>query len=143
VNADASDNVGVTRVEFYLDGVLQSTDTTAPYSWSWNTATSANGSHSLSTKAFDAAGNVGSSVTVSVTVSNAGDTLPPTAPAGLSASPAKRKINLSWAASSDNVGVTGYQVWRAASAAGPFSQIATVTVTSFTNTGLQSGSTWY
>ena len=70
VTASASDNVAVTKVEFYLDGVLQSTDTTAPYSWSWNTTTAANGSHALSTKAYDAAGNVGTSATVSVTVSN-------------------------------------------------------------------------
>jgi hypothetical protein len=70
VSANASDNVGVTKVEFYLDGALQSTDTTSPYSWSWNTATAANGSHSLQSKAYDAAGNVGSSTSVSVTVSN-------------------------------------------------------------------------
>ncbi|HEY2324300.1 MAG TPA: Ig-like domain-containing protein, partial [Thermoanaerobaculia bacterium] len=70
VSANASDNVGVTKGEFYLDGALQSTDTTSPYSWSWNTATAANGSHSLVTKAYDAAGNIGTSSTVTVTVSN-------------------------------------------------------------------------
>jgi beta-lactamase superfamily II metal-dependent hydrolase len=70
VTASASDNVGVTKVEFYLDGALQSTDTTSPYSWSWNTTTAANGSHSLTSKAYDAALNVGTSATVSVTVSN-------------------------------------------------------------------------
>jgi beta-lactamase superfamily II metal-dependent hydrolase len=71
VNANASDNVGVTKVEFYLDGALQSTDTTSPYSWSWNTTTATNGSHSLTTKAYDAANNVGTSAAVGVTVSNA------------------------------------------------------------------------
>lgn len=71
VTASASDNVGVTKVEFYLDGALQSTDTTSPYSWSWNTTTATNASHSLSTKAYDAAGNVGTSATVTVTVNNA------------------------------------------------------------------------
>jgi beta-lactamase superfamily II metal-dependent hydrolase len=70
VNASASDNVGVTKVEFYLDGVLKSTDTTSPYSWSWDTTTATNGSHSLTTKAYDAALNVGTSTAVSVTVSN-------------------------------------------------------------------------
>jgi beta-lactamase superfamily II metal-dependent hydrolase len=70
VNASASDNVGVTKVEFYLDNVLQSTDTTSPYSWSWNTTTATNGSHSLTSKAYDAALNVGVSTAVSVTVSN-------------------------------------------------------------------------
>jgi len=71
VTASASDNVGVTKVEFYLDGALQSTDTTSPYAWSWNTTTATNASHSLSTKAYDAAGNVGTSATVTVTVNNA------------------------------------------------------------------------
>ena len=70
VTASASDNVGVTKVEFYLDGALQSTDTTSPYSWSWNTTTATNGSHSLTSKAYDAALNVGTSTAVNVTVSN-------------------------------------------------------------------------
>jgi fibronectin type 3 domain-containing protein len=144
VTASASDNVGVTKVEFYLDGALQSTDLSSPYSWSWNTTTAANGSQALTSKAYDAANNVGTSTAVNVTVSNGGsDTTPPTAPSSLTASPAKRKISLSWGASSDNVGVTGYQIWRSSSAAGPFSQIATTTSTTYTNSGLTSGSTWY
>ena len=70
VTASATDNVGVTKVEFYLDGALKSTDTTSPYSWSWDTTTATNGSHSLTSKAYDAALNVGTSTTVNVTVSN-------------------------------------------------------------------------
>jgi len=70
VSASATDNVGVTKVEFYLDGVLKSTDTTSPYSWNWDTTTATNGSHSLTSKAYDAALNVGTSTTVTVTVSN-------------------------------------------------------------------------
>jgi len=70
VTASASDNVGVTKVEFYLDGVLKSTDTTSPYSWSWDTTTATNGSHTLTSKAYDAALNVGTSAAVGVTVSN-------------------------------------------------------------------------
>lgn len=70
VTASASDNVGVTSVEFYLDNVLQSTDSASPYSWSWNTAASSNGSHSLTSKAYDAATNVGTSLPVTVTVNN-------------------------------------------------------------------------
>ncbi|HYS55922.1 MAG TPA: Ig-like domain-containing protein [Thermoanaerobaculia bacterium] len=151
VTASASDNVGVTRVEFYLDNVLQSTSTASPYQWSWNTTASANGSHNLSSKAYDAAGNIGTSTTVTVTVSNVADTTAPTAPANLVASTptsngngSRRKINLSWTASTDNVGVSGYQIWRATSSSGPFSQIATSATTSYTNTGLTSGTTyWY
>jgi hypothetical protein len=70
VNATASDNVGVTKVEFYLDGALKSTDTTSPYSWSWDTTASSNGSHSLTAKAYDAALNAGTSTAVGVTVNN-------------------------------------------------------------------------
>ena len=76
VTANASDAVGVTKVEFWLDGALQSTDTSSPYSWSWNTTTASNGAHSLVSKAYDAANNVGTSATVNVTVSNG--TPPPT-----------------------------------------------------------------
>lgn len=148
VTASASDNVGVTKVEFYLDNVPQATDTTSPYSWSWNTTTSTNGSHALNSKAYDAAANVGTSATVTVTVSNVADTTPPTAPTNLvAAQPAqgnsKRKLNLAWTASTDNVGVTGYKIWRSTSATGPFSQIATATTTSYTNAGLTSGTTYY
>lgn len=50
---------------------------------------------------------------------------------------------MSWSASSDNVGVTAYLVSRATSSAGPFTQIATTTVTSYSNTGLTSGTTYY
>jgi len=70
VTASASDNVGVTKVEFYLDGALKSTDTSSPYSWSWDTTTATNGSHSLTSKAYDAALNTKTSTAVSVTVSN-------------------------------------------------------------------------
>jgi hypothetical protein len=71
VSANASDDVGVSRVELYVDGTLHSTDTSSPYSFSWSTTAVANGSHSLQTRAFDAAGNSGASGVVSVTVSNA------------------------------------------------------------------------
>lgn len=70
VTANASDNVGVTKVEFWLDGVLKSTDTSSPYAWSWDTTTATNAAHALVSKAYDAANNVGTSSTVSVTVSN-------------------------------------------------------------------------
>lgn len=70
VTASASDDVGVSKVEFYLDGALQATDTTSPYEWSWDTTTSADGARSLTSKAHDAAGNVGTSAPVDVTVSN-------------------------------------------------------------------------
>jgi hypothetical protein len=70
ISANASDNVGVTRVEFLMDGALLSTDTTSPYSASWNTTAATNGAHSLTARAFDAAGNQATSAAVGVTVNN-------------------------------------------------------------------------
>ena len=74
ITATASDQVGVTNVQFYLDGTLLSSGNVTPYSCSWNTTTVANGSHTLSSKAYDAAGNIGQSANVTVTVSNQGTT---------------------------------------------------------------------
>ncbi|MFP2924780.1 S8 family serine peptidase [Pyxidicoccus sp. 3LG] len=70
LTASAADNVGVSRVEFYAGTALLGTATASPYSISWNTATVANGTYALTTKAYDAANNVGTSATVSVTVDN-------------------------------------------------------------------------
>ncbi len=71
VTANASDNVGVAGVQFQLDtGTnLGAEVTSAPYSVSWNTTGAANGSHTLTAVARDAAGNRASSA-VTVTVSN-------------------------------------------------------------------------
>ncbi len=68
-SANATDNVGVTKVEFLVDGALKSTDTTAPYDYSLNTSTLTNAAHNLTVKAYDAAGNMQTN-SVSVTVSN-------------------------------------------------------------------------
>jgi len=70
VTANATDNVGVTRVEFYVNGALQTTTTSAPYSFNWNTTALAKGSYTLSAKAYDPAGNVAQSTNVAVAVSN-------------------------------------------------------------------------
>jgi hypothetical protein len=71
ISATASDNVGVAGVQFKLDGAnLGAEVTTAPYSISWNTTTTSNGSHTLTAVARDAAGNTGTSAAVTVTVSN-------------------------------------------------------------------------
>ncbi|RYZ40897.1 MAG: PHB depolymerase family esterase [Myxococcaceae bacterium] len=79
VTANASDNVGVTRVEFFIDNALVGTDTTAPYAFSWNSGTATNGNHVLVARAYDAAGNTAASSTVTVTVSGGtSDTTAPT-----------------------------------------------------------------
>jgi hypothetical protein len=72
ISANASDNVGVAGVQFWCDGTkVGAEDTAAPYSVSWDTTKVANGSHTLTAVARDAAGNTSTSAPVNVTVSNA------------------------------------------------------------------------
>ena len=59
ITATASDNVGVTSVEFRINGALQCTDTTAPYSCSWRVPRTANQTYQIQARARDQAGNVG------------------------------------------------------------------------------------
>jgi hypothetical protein len=58
VSVDAADNVGVTRVELYVDGALTTATTSAPFTTNWNARKATRGAHTLQCKAFDAAGNV-------------------------------------------------------------------------------------
>jgi glucose/arabinose dehydrogenase len=66
ITATASDNVGVTRVEFLVNGTLKCTDTTAPYSCSWKVPNTPNQTFQLHASAFDLAGN-SASASVQVT----------------------------------------------------------------------------
>jgi glucose/arabinose dehydrogenase len=74
ITASANDNTAVTKVEILVDGVVKGTITSAPYTYSWNTTTSSNGTHTIQARAYDAAGNAGTSSSVSVTISNAAPT---------------------------------------------------------------------
>ena len=67
--ASASDNVRVIKVSFYVDGVLYKTDTSAPYSASWQSRKWSNGLHAITARAVDAAGNVSEDIHT-VTVQN-------------------------------------------------------------------------
>jgi len=79
VSANASDDIGVVGVQFKLDGAnLGAEDASAPYSVTWNTTLVADGSHTLTAVARDAAGNQGTATGVSVIVSNAIVTVLPT-----------------------------------------------------------------
>jgi uncharacterized protein DUF4082/Big-like domain-containing protein len=82
VSAAATDNVGVASVQFKLDGSnLGAQVTAAPYAASWNTTTVLNGAHVLTAVARDAAANVATSSSVSVTVMNTGSV--PVSPASV------------------------------------------------------------
>ncbi|HEY2940896.1 MAG TPA: Ig-like domain-containing protein [Vicinamibacteria bacterium] len=109
VSANASDNVGVVGVQFQVDGAnLGAEDTVSPYSVTWNTATVADGSHSLRAIGRDAAGNSTISSAVTVTVMN--DTTPPTVSITSPSSGATvGGVITVTANASDNVGVVGVQ----------------------------------
>src|SRR5205814_10002729 len=103
--------ITVRGVQFQLDGAnLGAEDTGAPYSVSWDTTTTGNGSHTLTAIARDAAGNATTSNAVTVTVANSNDTSPPTvaitSPA--SGSTVAGTITMS-ADASDDVGVIGVE----------------------------------
>jgi chitodextrinase len=134
VSVSASDNAGVVKVELYVDGALNANTTALPYIFSLDTTALSNGSHSLETKAYDAAGNVGTSATVAVTVSNATATgsttttitttttttaattatgAAPGAPTNLAATAVSSSvIDLTWTAPTSSANITGYRVFR-------------------------------
>jgi subtilisin family serine protease len=70
IQANATDASGVTAVKFYVNGGVVCTDTTAPYTCSWDTTVVADGAYTLMTKASDPSKNVGESSAVGVTVDN-------------------------------------------------------------------------
>lgn len=72
LSATASDDVGVARVDFLLDGALLGSDASAPYTLAWNSSGTGNGAHVLSARAVDLAGNTGTSAPVNVTVTGGG-----------------------------------------------------------------------
>lgn len=139
----ATDNIGVTGYMATESATAPSAtaggwSATAPASYTFTTA----GSKTLYAWAKDAAGNVSASKSASVTITL--DTTPPTVPASLSATSAgTTQINLTWSASTDNVGVSGYEVERCQGVGcANFAQVATVTGTSFGDSGLTAGTTY-
>jgi hypothetical protein len=76
LSANATDNVGVTKVEFQVDGTLKGTLNAGPWTLTLDSTTLTNGTHTLVARAYDAAGNMGTSAPVSFNVTN-GDTWGP------------------------------------------------------------------
>lgn len=106
------DNVAVTGYQIFRGGTLRAT--LGNVTSFQDTGLTPGTTYSYTVRARDLAGNVsGLSSPQSATTPTAPDTTAPTTPTGLSASPfSSSKINLSWAASTDNVAVTGYRVYR-------------------------------
>ncbi len=125
----SSDNVSVTGYDVYNGSILITTVSTTSYVVNGLTPATA---YTFSVKAKDAAGNVSpASNVVNVTTLTNSDTQAPTAPANLTASgTTATSTSLSWTASTDNVAVTGYDVYNGSTL------ITTVATTSYAVTGL-------
>lgn len=121
VSATATDNVGVTRAEFYVGGQLKQkldVQSGTAYNFTWNTldGNTKNGTYNIAVKAYDAAGN-SKGVDEAVIVQNA-DTQNPTVPTNVTAivnppNPASPlNVQVNWGLSTDDVAVASYTILR-------------------------------
>ena len=60
VTASASDDNGISKVEFYIDGSLKYTDNSSPYNYSWDTTAESEGFHTVKVIAYDTANQTAS-----------------------------------------------------------------------------------
>lgn len=132
----SSDNVGVAFYDVFHDGQLMKTVGGSTLSTSLTVVAGAK--WGLYVNARDAAGNVSqASTTVPIAVPQCqSDTTPPTAPGTPTATASGTSVSLSWATSADNIGVSGYEVYR------DDARIATVAGASYVDAG-RSVSTTY
>jgi chitodextrinase len=130
----STDNVGVTGYDVFNGGTI--TSTTAATSATL-TGLTCGTSYSLGADSFDAAGNHSAVSTITATTSACSDTQAPSVPSSLATTGSTTtSIDLGWAASTDNVGVTGYGVYNGALAG------STTTATTYTVTGLTCGTSY-
>ena len=136
VSASATDVLGIASVEFLLDGANLGTATAgtgSAYSISWNTTTAANGPHVLKAVATDMSGNSATSSAILATLTN--NTI--TVPSNVTATAVSATvISVTWHASSDPLGVTGYQIYRNGT------PIGTASGLNYTDTGLTASTTY-
>ena len=146
----STDNVGVTGYQVLrAPGASGGTFTqiaTATSNSFVNTGLAASTTFRYQVRAVDAAGNA-SALTNAITATTqagGGDVEPPSAPSNLTApATTASSISLAWSASTDNTGVTGYQVLRApGTSGGTFTQVGTSTTPSFVNSGLTANTTF-
>ncbi|WP_395057686.1 reprolysin-like metallopeptidase [Flavobacterium sp.] len=133
----STDNVGVAGYDIYQGTTLKGSTTTATtFAITGLTASTA---YTFSVKAKDAAGNISaeSNVVSVTTLAPVSDTTAPTAPTSLAASgTTSTTTNLSWTASTDNVGVIGYDVYQGTTLKG------SVAGTTFAVTALTASTTY-
>ncbi|MBE2320240.1 hypothetical protein DVA67_030010 [Solirubrobacter sp. CPCC 204708] len=109
----STDSVGVAGYRVFRDSTLVGTTQALTFTYSLLTCGT---SYSLGVEALDGAGNVSQRATIVVGTDDCPDTSPPTAPARLRAlSVGETSIRLAWEPSIDDIGVTGYYVYRGGS----------------------------
>ena len=123
------DNVGVAGYEVYRDGALVANIGQPSFT---DTGLAPASTHTYKVRAFDASNNASAdSAPATATTLAAPDTTPPSTPDGLGAiGTDPTTIDISWHAASDNIGVTGYRLFRDGV------QIAVVPTTAYTDQGL-------
>ncbi|RFA07186.1 glucose dehydrogenase [Subtercola boreus] len=139
----STDNVGVTFYDVYHDGQLM-TSVAAPTRRA-NLRVVAGATWGLYVNARDAAGNVSqASQTVSITPPNCqADTQPPTAPTGLTAAASGTAVTLNWKASTDNISVRAYDIYRGSVKVGAVTGTASAApATTFVDSGLAPATTY-
>ena len=139
--AASTDAVGISGYRIFRNGSTTPLATVTATSYS-DTGLAASTTYTYTVRAFDAAGNVSNpsgSGSARTLAPPAADTTPPTVPGTPTATPiSSSRIDLSWAASTDAVGVTGYRIFRD----GSTTPLATVTTTSYSDTGLAASTTY-
>ncbi len=136
----SSDNVAVTGYRIYRNGAQIATTASTSFG---NSGLSPSTTYTYTVRAYDAAGNLsGASNSASATTQSsapAPDTTAPGAPPALTGTATSTsQLSLSWGAATDNVGVTGYRVYRGSI------QVATTSATSrtYNDSGLAAGTAY-
>jgi len=109
ITASVSAPAGVFKVEFYIDDILIGEDSEPPYSISYDTKNLSEGNHTIQATVYD---KVGFKSKSSVTILVQRDTSAPSTPTNLQGGRSGPNVNLSWNASTDNIGLAGYNVYR-------------------------------
>ena len=128
LSADVTNAEPITRVEFYIDGGLRGTDVADPYTINWDATFASAGSHNVQAIAYDNVGGISATPLRYVTIA---DTIPPSVPSNIQ-SPWQTvtSVRLTWDPSYDQVGTTGYRVYRNGVL------VASPSGTSYTDSGL-------
>ncbi|MCX5065688.1 PQQ-dependent sugar dehydrogenase [Micromonospora lupini] len=136
----STDNVAVAFYDIYHDGQLMTSVSGSTLSAGLTVVPGA--SWGLYVNARDAAGNVSqASSTVTITPPQCqADTVPPSTPTQLTGTASGTTVTLSWAASSDNVGVRAYDVYRGGVKIGAVT--GAPPATTFTDSGLAANTTY-